>query len=224
MSGDIECVCLPMEFAPCSACARDRASCDQCFWVKETRRQAKMEVEAEAEMDRAEVDDSRVEAVVRRVLVEWMDEQRQTQDAHREAVAKVVADIEARHAPARPPDIPAKEPPSDDRVRRFWEIVDDAYLKSHGPEDMPNGPVARSNWDKLVHKYGRLQEAYAELFRQTQRLKHVEAAARAYIESGDASEVMVTGGVLTASWDEMMKQYMDSPNRYRKLKTALEGK
>jgi len=53
VSGDIECVCLPMEFAPCSACARDRASCDQCFWVKEARRQATIEREAEAALDAA---------------------------------------------------------------------------------------------------------------------------------------------------------------------------
>ena len=46
--------CLPMEFQPCSACTRDRASCDQCFWVKEARRQATMEREAEAALDAAE--------------------------------------------------------------------------------------------------------------------------------------------------------------------------
>jgi len=51
---DVECVCLPMEFAPCSACTRDRASCDQCFWVKEARRQATIEREAEAALDAAD--------------------------------------------------------------------------------------------------------------------------------------------------------------------------
>jgi len=45
---------LAMEFQPCSGCARDRASCDQCFWVKETRRQATIEREAEAALDAAD--------------------------------------------------------------------------------------------------------------------------------------------------------------------------
>ena len=90
MSGDIECVCLPMEFAPCSACARDRASCDQCFWVKEARRQATIEREAEAALDAANRsrDIPEPELIFSQVVIDIAEHERlkRIEEAAREAV------------------------------------------------------------------------------------------------------------------------------------------